>query len=228
MNDSFSLSFCRASSLARRKRWSSSSRTQPSTPPLARVHWPRAWPRSTKCSKSTRHPGHSMNCVLYELCVVHIFLDDSQPDLHSDPRPGAFMMIVTALQQPWSRGSVHISSTDPQAPPTIDPNFLSNPVDQSRAVLALQLVHQMSRTEPLKGAVKEEKGPGPKVPESSSYETWLNYARDVSATEREQLSISDRCPLLFLTAVFFPLRSRRPSDRHSTDDATRARRRGRP
>jgi choline dehydrogenase-like flavoprotein len=43
--------------------------------------------------------------------------------------PGKFITIGSMLSQPLSRGSVHIRSKDPSAQPTIDPNYLSHPVD---------------------------------------------------------------------------------------------------
>jgi choline dehydrogenase-like flavoprotein len=38
---------------------------------------------------------------------------------------------VLAFQHSLSRGSVHVSSSDPMAPPVIDPNYLSHPADMA-------------------------------------------------------------------------------------------------
>jgi choline dehydrogenase-like flavoprotein len=43
--------------------------------------------------------------------------------------PGKFITIGCMLSQPLSRGSIHICSKDPSTQPTIDPNYLSHPVD---------------------------------------------------------------------------------------------------
>ncbi|KAL5044804.1 hypothetical protein BDW71DRAFT_215449 [Aspergillus fruticulosus] len=43
--------------------------------------------------------------------------------------PGFFMSILSLLSYPFSRGSVHISSADPTAPPTIDHAILRHPAD---------------------------------------------------------------------------------------------------
>ncbi|KAJ6527898.1 aryl-alcohol oxidase precursor [Mycena vulgaris] len=43
--------------------------------------------------------------------------------------PGNFMSMGVALASPISRGSVTINSSDPFAPPLIDPGYLSNPAD---------------------------------------------------------------------------------------------------
>ena len=63
--------------------------------------------------------------------------------------------MLTVLEHPLSRGSVHIISADPTIYPTIDPNSLSHPLDLyvlSQAMLHLQ---QVARTAPLSTHLKE-------------------------------------------------------------------------
>ncbi|KAL2284389.1 hypothetical protein FJTKL_09085 [Diaporthe vaccinii] len=43
--------------------------------------------------------------------------------------PGNFASLGCAQSHPFSRGSTHISSADPDAPPAIDPRYLSHPAD---------------------------------------------------------------------------------------------------
>ncbi|KAJ5622004.1 aryl-alcohol dehydrogenase [Penicillium herquei] len=43
--------------------------------------------------------------------------------------PGKFITIGVMLSQPLSRGSVQITSIEPEDPPVIDPGYLSNPLD---------------------------------------------------------------------------------------------------
>ncbi|KAJ5533501.1 aryl-alcohol dehydrogenase [Penicillium frequentans] len=43
--------------------------------------------------------------------------------------PGKFVTLGVMLSQPLSRGSVHITSINPEDPPIIDPGYLSNPLD---------------------------------------------------------------------------------------------------
>ncbi|THC87388.1 hypothetical protein EYZ11_013166 [Aspergillus tanneri] len=43
--------------------------------------------------------------------------------------PGKFVTLGVMLSQPLSRGSVHITSINPETPPIIDPGYLSNPLD---------------------------------------------------------------------------------------------------
>lgn len=56
---------------------------------------------------------------------------------------GNFLSILGVLEHPLSRGSVHASSTDPLDHPTIDPRYLSHPLDiklLSRIALHLRTV----------------------------------------------------------------------------------------
>lgn len=69
------------------------------------------------------------------------------------------------LERPFSRGSVHIKSPDPEEKPLIDPKYLSHPLDvlvMSTVVLFLQ---QLARTQPLSDQFLEGGGvPQPGFP----------------------------------------------------------------
>ncbi|KAE8338744.1 hypothetical protein BDV24DRAFT_153350 [Aspergillus arachidicola] len=52
---------------------------------------------------------------------------------------GKFVTLGVMLSQPLSRGSVHITSNNPEKPPIIDPGYLSNPLDLE--VMARHLLH---------------------------------------------------------------------------------------
>lgn len=68
---------------------------------------------------------------------------------------GNYVTIVSALNYPLSRGSVHIQSNDPEAAPEIDPRYLSHPLDlklYSRHVLQLE---KLAATEPFTSLIKK-------------------------------------------------------------------------
>ncbi|RAK90887.1 oxidoreductase [Aspergillus costaricaensis CBS 115574] len=46
-----------------------------------------------------------------------------------DASPGKFVTLGVMLSQPLSRGSVQITSKNPETPPIIDPGYMSNPLD---------------------------------------------------------------------------------------------------
>ncbi|HEY8564193.1 MAG TPA: GMC family oxidoreductase N-terminal domain-containing protein [Beijerinckiaceae bacterium] len=76
-----------------------------------------------------------------------------------DPFP-AFTASVCNLR-PQSRGGVHAASPDPQAPPHIQPNYLSAEEDRQVAVDALRLTRRIAAQAPLARYRPQEVKPGP-------------------------------------------------------------------
>ena len=72
---------------------------------------------------------------------------------------GAFTASVCNLR-PTSRGSVHLASPDPSAPPAIAPNYLSTEEDRRVAVDALRLARRIVAQPPLARYKPEEHRPG--------------------------------------------------------------------
>ncbi|KAF2448902.1 GMC oxidoreductase [Karstenula rhodostoma CBS 690.94] len=62
---------------------------------------------------------------------------------------------------PFSRGSVHITSTSPQHTPSIDPNFLQLPIDTLVQTAAALKLREYFAAEPLSKHVGAEVAPGP-------------------------------------------------------------------
>jgi choline dehydrogenase len=71
--------------------------------------------------------------------IQPLSLDKFGEPLHRYP---AFTASVSNLR-PESRGTVHITSSDPTLPPAIKPNYLSHARDQQVAVRAIQLTRQI-------------------------------------------------------------------------------------
>jgi choline dehydrogenase len=68
--------------------------------------------------------------------------------------PGNFFTLLGVLEHPFSRGSIHIRSTNASAYPMIDPQYLSHPFDLqvlSRIALHLQII---AKTRPLSDLLK--------------------------------------------------------------------------
>jgi choline dehydrogenase len=84
-------------------------------------------------------------------------LDKWGEGLHSF---GAFTASVCNVR-PSSRGSVHLQSADPAAPPAIRPNYLSTEEDRRVAVAALRLARHIVGQPPLARYRPEEHRPGP-------------------------------------------------------------------
>ncbi len=88
--------------------------------------------------------------------VQPLSLEKFGEDLHSF---NAFTASVCNLR-PTSRGSVHIQSTDPEAPPVISPNYLSTEEDRKVAIESLRLTRKIVGSPALKPFSPDEYKPG--------------------------------------------------------------------
>ena len=61
---------------------------------------------------------------------------------------------------PFARGSVHISSADPSARPTIDPKYFMLDFDLHSQIEAARFIRKSLKTEPLASMAGEETSPG--------------------------------------------------------------------
>ena len=89
-----------------------------------------------------------------------------------------FTCSVSQLQVE-SRGSVHIRSADPKAPPAIRYNYLDTENDRRVMVEGLKFVRRICATPPMRDYVTDEFLPGEKV---KTDEDWLAYCREMGET----------------------------------------------
>ena len=87
-------------------------------------------------------PSHANNASL-------LFSPD--PTLY----PSNYFSMLTVLEHPLSRGSVHLQSADPTTYPRIDPNYLSHPLDLFVLSYAMLHIQQIARTAPLSTHLKD-------------------------------------------------------------------------
>ncbi|EJD05559.1 alcohol oxidase [Fomitiporia mediterranea MF3/22] len=83
------------------------------------------------------------------------------------------MMIQCALQHPLSQGHIYITSTDPFAPPVIDPAYLSHPFDVTALREGLKFARTVAQTPPLSQYFPSETFPGSSVSSDQDWENWL-------------------------------------------------------
>jgi len=110
-----------------------------------------------------------------EYHVQPLSLDKFGEDLHSF---NAFTASVCNLR-PTSRGSVHINSVDPEAPPIIAPNYLATEEDRKIAVESLRLTRQIVQSPALKPYFPEEYKPGAQY---QTEEELVKAAGDIGTT----------------------------------------------
>lgn len=68
--------------------------------------------------------------------------------------PGSYVSLITQLAHPFSRGSVHIASSNPHDHPRIQPNYLSHPLDAEVFARHLLQLHELSKLSPLSDFLK--------------------------------------------------------------------------
>lgn len=92
--------------------------------------------------------------------------------------PENFVSIVSVLNRPFSRGTVHLASADPKALPVFDPAFFSHPLDLELHARHVRWLETLAWTEPLASLLKAD---GRRLQNSSpdmSLETAKELARD--------------------------------------------------
>ncbi|KAJ5352450.1 CAZyme family AA3 [Penicillium brevicompactum] len=89
--------------------------------------------------------------------------------------PENFMSIVSVLNRPFSRGTVHLESTDPKVNPIFDPRFFSHPLDMELHARHVRWLETLAWTEPMASLLK----PDGRRLQKSSKETTLEEAREL-------------------------------------------------
>lgn len=74
--------------------------------------------------------------------------------LFSTESPGSYLTLAAILEHPFSRGSVHIQSSDPTVYPIIDPNYLGAEVDLEIFADIILHLQAVARAEPLASLLK--------------------------------------------------------------------------
>ncbi|MEM7041673.1 MAG: GMC family oxidoreductase N-terminal domain-containing protein [Pseudomonadota bacterium] len=90
-------------------------------------------------------------------------------ELHREPG------MTTACYQlrPESLGSVHITSADPEAHPSIRFNFLSDPLDRQTMIDGFRLMRRLAMAKALDDIRGDERSPGPDVSSDDEILSWI-------------------------------------------------------
>ncbi|KAL8725822.1 MAG: hypothetical protein Q9166_007109 [cf. Caloplaca sp. 2 TL-2023] len=108
---------------------------------------------------------------------IHYVMAPFQINVHAGSPPtkylvpsteGNYMTLFAALNHPFSRGSVHINSPKPTDKPTIDPQYLSHPLDNEILARHVQYMETLVRAEPLASLLKKD---GRRIPTDTKVET---------------------------------------------------------
>jgi len=95
-----------------------------------------------------------------------------------DPFPG--FSIGFFQLRPLSRGSVHVTSTDPEAAPRIDPRYLDHEEDRATVLRALRLARTVSRQSAFGQLLKRETRPGIDVEDDAGLLAYIKTSGQTS------------------------------------------------
>ncbi|KAI0049312.1 GMC oxidoreductase [Auriscalpium vulgare] len=90
------------------------------------------------------------------------------------PEPGKkYISLCPAINHPFSRGTIHIASTDPNASPTIDPHYFEEDIDLQTFLEQVKFARRVGTLAPLSAHVGKEINPGPDVKTDEQLVAWL-------------------------------------------------------
>lgn len=81
--------------------------------------------------------------------------------------------IQAALQHPFSRGRLWLTSASAWEYPLIDPNYLSHPADVLMLREGLKLARKLGQTEPLSTFITSEVSPGAVISTDAEWDAWI-------------------------------------------------------
>lgn len=96
--------------------------------------------------------------------------------------PGNYVSAVPLLNHPFSRGTVHIKSSDPHADPAIDPRYLSHPLDLELQARHTQYLERLVQTKAMQGVLKKDGRRLPVAADASDLDAARKIARDRAFT----------------------------------------------
>ncbi|KAK0612444.1 hypothetical protein B0T17DRAFT_648607 [Bombardia bombarda] len=110
-------------------------------------------------SSSADVPAPAFQYLLFPSQITISDTPRSMAEYIVPSEPQNFITIMTVLNHPFSRGSVHIASPSPAALPRWDPRYNSNPLDMELLARGVQFVERLvAPGSPLAGVLKREGG----------------------------------------------------------------------
>jgi choline dehydrogenase len=136
----------------------------------------------------------SMQLLLLKAGMPERQYSTTLPGNQESSRPGNYITILSCLQHPFSRGDVHIRSSDPNVYPAVNPRYLSHPLDLKIFSKHMFQVPKIFTTEPLASRLKghgKVLQPGYPVLTDDNVEA---FVRDNCATEHHPIATCSMLP----------------------------------
>ncbi|CAE6433092.1 unnamed protein product, partial [Rhizoctonia solani] len=85
----------------------------------------------------------------------------------------AYISIIMCIQHPFSRGNIHVNSSNPLAPPVIDPNYFSKSIDRDILVQSVKFADEIAKTAPLAPMLVTRQDPSPETKSDEDITNWV-------------------------------------------------------
>lgn len=129
------------------------------------------------------HPDQAQVEYVSFTCTGHLTTLHSRLIYRSHMRPGSgpfkqgrkYQTILASSMNSFSRGTVHLQSSDPLVPPAINPTYFSNPLDLQIMVTPMKFVRKISTVEPFASTVVTLVEPGPQI---QTDEQFADYCKE--------------------------------------------------
>ncbi|KAL8671561.1 MAG: hypothetical protein Q9168_003946 [Polycauliona sp. 1 TL-2023] len=133
---------------------------------LIKKHLPTTAPTTTEPSIPTQYrilqsilESPSESSIIIGMGASQMHFDKAlQKDIYAITEPENYISFLVSLAQPFSRGSVHISSPSIHDPPLIDPRYLSHPLDLEILARHTLYIPTIANTQPLASLLKAPPG----------------------------------------------------------------------
>ncbi|KAM0751714.1 alcohol oxidase [Meredithblackwellia eburnea MCA 4105] len=134
---------------------------------------PPSWATSGQCKQLVLEAGFcAAQTPVIELVAINVYFG-----ANAAGEPGVpYMSVAACLQHAFSRGNIHITSSDPTADPAIDPNYLKHPVDAFFLAKGSQFIRKITANSALAPYVDSEVEPGPSVQTDAQFTSWVKGA----------------------------------------------------
>ena len=120
---------------------------------------------------------------------VELIFSDGYTGVKGYPAVGSplygknLVTLIAVIMHPFSRGNVHVTSSNIEDTPAINPNYLSNEYDVQAAMTAIKHARKVANTEPLRGIWDAEYDPGLElVPEQDNEAQYREFALNTTLT----------------------------------------------
>jgi len=97
----------------------------------------------------------------FQIAPFSMLPPDPSGAIRIEPDPG--MLCIGYILRPDSEGSVNVTSSDPDAPLDIVPNYFTSEHDRTTAVEVFRVLRRLFATGPLEKRIDHETAPGPAV-----------------------------------------------------------------